>query len=261
MANVSITKRSVFNSTTSVQYGTVCKQLIDLLVQDTNLILKGVITNTTSTYSVEYYVSSDTNSWIRFYNTTYYLYFQVYYKNSATTSTVYSNISKLLCYMNQSTGGETSFYSINVNNKLCGIIHNLSGGDYGLLWSSMTDISTEIEYSIYTLLDLSTSGNLSSIAWHFAEFSSHSFPALGAQYLGDNATRPINMPYLNPYRLYYNNIFGYIGDMNDEIYGIKFRPENTSFVVSLPLGLEFTLGNQQYISLGNDSLTIKKDNI
>ena len=84
MANVSITKRSVFNSTTAIQYGTVCKQLIDLLVQDTNLILKGVITNTTSTYSVEYYVSSDTNSWIRFYNSTYNVYFQVYYKNSAT---------------------------------------------------------------------------------------------------------------------------------------------------------------------------------
>ena len=261
MANVSITKRSVFNSTTAIQYGTVCKQLIDLLVQDTNLILKGVITNTTSTYSVEYYVSSDTNSWIRFYNSTYNVYFQVYYKNSATTAVVFSNMSQVLCIINQSAGGETYFYSINANNKLCGVTRNLSGGHYGLLWSSITDISTEVEYSIYTLLDLTSSANLSNITWRFAEFSSHSFPALSIQYLGDSATQPINMPYLNPYRLYYNNIYGYIGDMNDEIYGIKFRPENTSFVVSLPLGLEFTLGNQQYISLGNDSLTIKKDNI
>ena len=258
MANVSITKRSVFNSTTSVQYGTVCKQLIDLLVQDTNLILKSVITNTTATYSVEYYVSSDTNSWIRFYNSSYQLHYTVYYKNSATTSV--SGINYQFKNINRDTGGETYFYSINVGNKLCGIIPSFSNYEYGLLWSSMTDISTTVEYSIYTRV-YTESNLVTGIAWHFAEFSSHSFPALGAQYLGDSATRPINMPYLNPYRLYYNNIYGYIGDMNDEIYGMKFRLENTSFAISLPMGLEFTLGNQQYVSLGNDSLTIKKDNI
>lgn len=258
MANVNIERCSSFiPGSGSVGYGAVAKSIIQTIAGKTNLILKQVNTDTNSVYDAEYYVSSDTNSWIRFNNSTDSLFSAVYYRNSSTTSILASSYSLRLMILKNTSGAENYFYVFNVDNKVCGVIKNLNNID-GLMWSSIIDISTQTEYSVYSLSDLSA--GYSTLSWHFAYFASHSWELLTIHYVGDASSKPRGVPYLNPYQLTYNNtIYGYLGGLDTDIFDMYFMPETESYHVTIPNTLEFTLGGQQYVSLGN-TLIVKKDN-